>query len=124
MQEVEKACVRADETHLNSIFSNLIINAKDAIEESKSANGEIMVSVEQPGNQFVISVQDNGLGIPETRLNEIFEPFFSTKPTKGTGLGLSIVKRLVRLYNGGIDVKTEPNKGATFIVTLPESQNG
>ena len=58
-------------------------------------------------------------GIMEENLNEIFEPFYSTKPTTGTGLGLGVVKRLIRLYDGRIDVKSKPGTGTKFSVMLP-----
>jgi len=61
----------------------------------------------------------NGVKIPGRHLSEIFEPFFSTKPTTGTGLGLGVVKRLVKLYGGTIEVESEVGEGARFVVTLP-----
>ncbi len=102
--DLETAIVKADETHINSIFSNLILNAKDALEEIETDRPkEIRVTVEkrddETGSVFDITVTDNGPGIPEESLNEIFEPFYSTKPTTGTGLGLGVVKRLVKLYD-------------------------
>jgi len=74
---------------------------------------------DEAGNVFVITVADNGPGIPEENLHELFEPFFSTKPTTGTGLGLGVVKRLVQLYGGQISVESEGGKGTTFSVALP-----
>ena len=66
-----------------------------------------------------MKVQDFGPGIPADHANEIFDPFFSTKPTSGTGLGLGIVKRLVQLYIGQIDVESKAGEGTTFIVSMP-----
>jgi signal transduction histidine kinase len=110
---------------MNSIFSNLILNAKDALSEIETDCGEINVLVEKQNhkdnNTIVIKVQDNGAGIQQGHLNEIFEPFFSTKPQSGTGLGLGVVKRLVQLYDGQIEVATESGKGTVFMVTLPET---
>ncbi|GAG14737.1 unnamed protein product, partial [marine sediment metagenome] len=62
--------------------------------------------------------------IPEEHLNEIFEPFFSTKPTSGTGLGLGIVKRLVQLYGGQIAAESKINEGTTFTINFLEGHNG
>lgn len=121
----ERAVVVANETHLNSIFSNLILNAKDALSEIETDCGEINVLVEKRNhkdkNTIVIKVQDNGAGIQQDHLYEIFEPFFSTKPKSGTGLGLGVVKRLVQLYDGQIEVATESGKDTVFMVTLPEA---
>ena len=115
----ENITVCADEIHINSIFTNLINNARDALIEQGAENREIRVIVEERDKQIVVKFQDNGPGIPKNHIDEIFEPFFSTKPTSGTGLGLGIVKRLVQLYGGGIDVESKVNEGTTFRVTLP-----
>jgi len=115
---LDEAIVKADETHLNSIFSNLILNAKDALTDSQIDSPLISLTIEDDSNQLIVIVQDNGPGIKEEHLQDIFEPFFSTKPTSGTGLGLGIVKRLAQLYGGGIVVKSELNEGTTFYVTL------
>jgi signal transduction histidine kinase len=124
VEGLEEAVIKADETHINSIFSNLILNAKDALEEVETEQAkEIKVTVEkrddETGDVFVITAADNGPGIPEESLNEIFEPFYSTKPTTGTGLGLGIVKRLVNLYDGEIQVESEVDKGTVFKIILP-----
>ena len=119
---LEKAIVKADDIHMNSIFSNLILNAKDALEESAyDRQKEIGITVDKDmaHEGFVVNVSDNGPGISEENLNEIFEPFYSTKPTTGTGLGLGVVKRLIRLYDGRIDVKSKPGTGTKFSVMLP-----
>ena len=81
--------------------------------------------VDEEGNKNVrIKLHDNGPGIPQNQLDEIFEPFFSTKPTSGTGLGLGIVKRLVQLYDGQIGVESKEGKGTIFTITLPENHSG
>jgi signal transduction histidine kinase len=119
---LEKAIVKADDIHMNSIFSNLILNAKDALEESEhDRQKEIGITVDKDmaHEGFVVNISDNGPGISEENLNEIFEPFYSTKPTTGTGLGLGVVKRLIRLYDGRIDVKSKPGTGTKFSVMLP-----
>jgi len=123
VEGIENAVVKADETHINSIFSNLILNAKDALEEQGAEGKAISVRVQRvdevEASRLKIAVEDNGPGIPEENLNEVFEPFFSTKPTSGTGLGLGIVKRLVQLYGGEIEVESEVGEGTRFSVTLP-----
>ena len=118
----EKVVMSADEIHLNSIFSNLIKNARDALIEQDSGSKEIRVLVEEvdeEGKKYIrIKMQDNGPGIPKDHLNEIFEPFFSTKPTSGTGLGLGIVKRLVQMYDGDIKVESKENEGTSINLKL------
>ena len=113
--------MKADDIHMNSIFSNLILNAKDALEESEyDRQKEIGITVDKDMARgvLVVNISDNGPGISEENLNEIFEPFYSTKPTTGTGLGLGVVKRLIRLYDGQIDVKSKPGTGTKFSVML------
>ena len=61
----------------------------------------------EAGNVFIVKVADNGPGIPEENLHEIFEPFYSPKPSTGTGLGLGVVKRLVKLCGGTIGVESK-----------------
>jgi len=125
VEGLETAMVKADEIHMNSIFSNLVLNAKDALEEQDGEGKLIHVKIgtvdEAGAAGLKIEVEDNGPGIPEDKLAEIFEPFFSTKPTTGTGLGLGIVKRLVQLYDGKIEVESKAGNGTVFRITLPEA---
>jgi len=118
--------VKAEETHMNSIFDNLIRNARDALAEANVPSPEIRVKVEQDNvsKGLSIAVRDNGPGIPEEHLSKIFEPFFSTKPSSGTGLGLGVVKKLAQLYGGTIEVESQENKGALFRLILPEGDHG
>ena len=123
----ETLIINADEIHMNSIFTNLINNARDALIEKDAANKEIRVfldEVDEEGKKSIrIKIKDNGPGIPEDHLNGIFEPFFSTKPTSGTGLGLGIVKRLIQIYNGQIMAESKQNEGTCFIILLPIQEN-
>jgi len=121
---VGTAVVKADETHLNSIFSNLVLNAKDALADNEIEAPQISVSVENIDKQILVKVSDNGPGIQQGHLKEIFEPFFSTKPTSGTGLGLGIVKRMAQLYSGQVDVESKIGVGTIFTITLPGDNNG
>jgi len=127
VQGPDEVIVNADEIHMNSIFTNLINNARDALIEHGAESKEIKVIVEEvdeEGKKYVrIKLHDNGPGIPENNLNEIFEPFFSTKPTSGTGLGLGIVKRLIQLYDWRIEAESKENEGTCFTVLLPTQEN-
>jgi signal transduction histidine kinase len=105
----------AQRGHLSEVFVNLLQNAREAIE----GEGEISVSAEYGDNYSVtVTIADNGPGIPAEKLPKVFEAYFTTKE-KGTGLGLAIVKHNTELYNGTVEVQSEPGKGATFVVKLP-----
>lgn len=118
--------VLADPNRLEQVFVNLLINARDAIEDkwaSRDRRGEskkIFLKTFLAGEKIRIEVQDTGDGIPAAVKDRIFEPFFTTKKTgKGTGLGLSISYGIVQDYDGYIRVESEEGKGATFVVQFP-----
>jgi signal transduction histidine kinase len=71
-----------------------------------------------PEQSIVVTIGDNGPGIPKSQVTKVFEAYFSTKE-KGTGLGLSIVKHNVEMYGGSISIESELGKGARFIIQLP-----
>ncbi len=103
---------------LNQVFVNLITNAIQAIED----RGTIWIKTYKDNNFLKISIKDSGLGIPEDKLSEIFDSFYTTKPAgEGTGLGLAISKNIIDEHNGSIDVYSELNVGTEFIITLPIS---
>ena len=78
------------------------------------------MSTRKNGNTILISVRDNGPGIPQKILDKIFQPFFTTKPTgQGTGLGLSLSYDIVKAHGGEIKVNTKENEGTEFTITLP-----
>ncbi len=94
---------------------NLIQNAIDALEEG----GKITLSVSQvKTNEVLLSVKDNGAGIPDEIRNRIFNLYFTTK-AKGTGIGLSIVQRIIYEHEGIISVDSKAGFGTSFHVTLP-----
>jgi signal transduction histidine kinase len=108
--------VSADANKLEQVFLNLIINAVQAIEE----NGVIHVRSFRDGNQCVVSISDNGPGIPHEVLGRIFDPFFTTKEVgEGTGLGLTVSRAIVEQHGGSIGADVS-NEGTTFFVRLPE----
>ncbi|OCA78620.1 two-component sensor histidine kinase [Chryseobacterium contaminans] len=108
--------INMDRIYLSRIITNLVTNAKQA--ESDERKLIINVDVEQHQRRVIISVQDNGIGIPENMYERIFEPNFTSK-TSGMGLGLSMVRKMIEDYKGEISVKSEVGKGSTFIITLP-----
>ncbi|MEO6668048.1 MAG: HAMP domain-containing sensor histidine kinase, partial [Ferruginibacter sp.] len=84
----------------------------------------VWVSTKKEGNKVLISVRDNGPGIPQKVLDKIFQPFFTTKPTgQGTGLGLSLSYDIIKAHGGEIKVETKEGEGTTFIITLIQLNN-
>jgi signal transduction histidine kinase len=80
----------------------------------------VWVSTKKLGDKVIISVRDNGPGIPKKILDKIFQPFFTTKPTgQGTGLGLSLSYDIVKAHGGEIKINTKEGEGAEFIISLP-----
>jgi signal transduction histidine kinase len=100
---------------LNQVWMNLIDNALDAIPQ----NGRVVIKAERQLKSVVVSITDNGPGIPESIQERIFDPFFTTKTVgAGSGLGLDIVKRLLHRHEGAIDVESSPGR-TEFQVRLP-----
>jgi PAS domain S-box-containing protein len=101
---------------LNQVFANLLANAAQAI----TKHGTITVTTQFTGSEILVQVADDGIGIEEKHLSQLFTPFFTTKPTgQGTGLGLSVSYGIIQKHNGTIEVETEAGKGSTFTVRLP-----
>jgi PAS domain S-box-containing protein len=108
---------------LNQVFLNLIVNAAHAIQESgkDTASGRITITTAAGRDSVVISIADNGCGIPEENLEKIFDPFFTTKAVgRGTGQGLAIARSIItEKHCGSIDVQSTIGVGTRFIVRLP-----
>lgn len=110
--------VRAAPGHLEDLWLNLLLNAKDALVNIPKA--KILINSKLAGDELVVTVQDNGPGIPPEHLPHLFEPFFTTKPAgEGTGLGLYICKQIVDQSQGKIEVDTVVGQGTSFRVRLP-----
>jgi len=124
--------VMGNETQIENLIINLIINARDALDsggtisissedtvvfsEMDLSHGEII----KPGQYIKLIVKDNGIGMSERTLNKIFEPYFSTKnKTKGTGLGLSVVFGTIKSHSGFVNVTSLKNEGTAFEVYFP-----
>jgi len=119
--------VLADPNRLEQVFVNLLINARDAIEEkwekeaSVAEPKRICLKTSVQEGKVAIVVMDNGSGIPAHARDRIFEPFFTTKNVgKGTGLGLSISYGIIQDYDGTIKVISNENEGSEFIIQLPQ----
>lgn len=112
---------------LNQVFLNIFTNAIYAIEKKFDgrAGGILKISSEllKKENNIRITIEDNGIGIPEDIVNKIFDPFFTTKDVgEGTGLGMSIVYNTVMKHNGDIRVESTEGVQTKFVITLPVNQ--
>jgi PAS domain S-box-containing protein len=130
-----KAIIKADKSRIEQVVINLVLNSRDAlvhggrivIETSVLATTTKAVENQyqvKPGGYVLISVCDNGIGIPKAIQSKIFEPFFTTKDTgSGLGLGLSTVYGIVKQAGGSIVVESEPGVATTFTVLLPHTHD-
>ncbi|MGB2131729.1 MAG: sensor histidine kinase, partial [Marinobacterium sp.] len=110
--------VRCNLNEMNQVFTNLIINAVHAMKEATRPELRISSHVEE--GWAVLRFEDNGCGMADDVVKEIFTPFYTTKPVgEGTGLGLSITWGIIQDHDGEISVDSEPGKGTRFTVRLP-----
>lgn len=108
----------ADPNLMERVFINIILNAVQAMNFS----GTLRISLRERDECVSISFNDTGPGMDEGVLKKIFDPFFTTKP-EGSGLGLSLCKKYVDAHGGRIEVRSEPGKGTTFTVILPQASD-
>ena len=108
--------VLADESKLRRVFLNLLKNSLEAVDEK----GTIKVEIKNENSTTIIDVTDNGIGIPEDNMSQIFQPYFTTRE-KGYGLGLTIAKNIIDELNGTIIVKSQEGKTTTFTIELSEN---
>lgn len=114
--------IAASSEHIKSVWINLLMNARDALRDSGTAEGqiEIVTRLAPTDDHVQVMIKDNGPGIPAATISHIFEPFYTTKaPGKGTGLGLATCLRIVQQHGGEIEILSPAGQGATFIVRLP-----
>ena len=114
---------------IGRVILNLITNAFYVVAEKKQQKGDdyepvVTVSTKNAGDKILLSVTDNGNGIPQKVLDKIFQPFFTTKPTgQGTGLGLSLSYDIITKGHGGeLKVETKEGEGTTFIISIPTTK--
>jgi signal transduction histidine kinase len=112
--QAQPGLVRADESGLQQVLMNLLLNAVEAMGQG----GELTAATAVRGGQLSISIQDTGAGIAPENLGRIFETFFTTKKN-GTGLGLAISRRMVEEHQGKIEVESHGGQGSTFRILLP-----
>jgi len=107
--------IYGNKVYLQQVFLNLMINAKDAMQNG----GKLTIETLSEGGNVVIKFTDTGIGMPPEIREKIFEAFFTTKGSRGTGLGLSISRWIIKKHSGEIKVESEVGKGSTFIIVLP-----
>jgi hypothetical protein len=112
--DVNTPPIMADSMEIQQIFTNLFANAIFEMQQG----GELAVKVSHDDRKIHVRVQDTGGGIPAENLRKVFDPFFTTK-AKGTGFGLSVVLRIVKTYNGFIQVNSVEGQGAEFLIEFP-----
>lgn len=114
--EAEMPRVFGNASKLQQVFTNLILNARDAIPDS----GQIIISTTNHDDSLLIEVRDTGIGIAPENVAKIYDPFFTTKGVgRGTGLGLAVTYGIVQEHSGHITVESLPGKGTCFRLTLP-----
>ena len=118
--EPELPAVSGDSMHLHRVLDNLLSNAL----KFTPAGGQVSVRLRQAEQNLVMEVTDTGIGIPEDKLDRVFERFYQvdgrmSRRYGGTGLGLALVKEVVESNGGTVKVTSRPGQGSTFTVTLP-----
>jgi len=119
--EAEDTCypILGNNNELEQVFTNFILNARDAIKKANKS-GDIHIVFAKTDKQIKVSVKDEGAGIEDKILSKIFDPFFTTKDVgQGLGLGLSICQSIVEKHQGKIEVKSAVDKGTEFLIEFP-----
>jgi signal transduction histidine kinase len=106
--------ITADPAELEQIFTNLFLNSLDAM----NRGGRLVIELFEKNGKVIVRVCDNGSGIAEDVLSNIFDPFFSTK-SRGTGMGLPVALRIARMYEGNMEVENSSPEGTTFRLEFP-----
>jgi len=136
---MDVAPIYGDKGQLNQVFQNLLLNAVEAIAAgSGDTKGRISIRAEnskvsqknqfqlKPGNYVNVSIEDNGVGIPGEIMDNVFDPYFSTKERgtrKGMGLGLTLCYWIIKRHDGHIRLESQPGKGTAVILYLPAFSN-
>ena len=114
--------ILGDRIQLQQVILNLVVNGIDAMKDTPGENRIISVRTSRVDKFATLSVSDRGSGIPEDKLKEIFEPFFTSK-ADGIEMGLSIARTIIEAHNGMISAKNRDHGGASFQIRLPLVRN-
>jgi signal transduction histidine kinase len=106
----------ADPQMLEQVMINLVKNAMEALEKIIDPEIELSCFMNADGH-YCLSVRDNGEGIPEDKLEQVYIPFYSTRE-KGSGIGLSLCRQIIRSHNGRMHIESAPGKGTQVVITL------
>jgi signal transduction histidine kinase len=115
--------ILGDRIQLQQVVLNLVVNGIDAMKDTPAENRIIRIRTSRVENFAELSVSDRGTGIPEDKLKEVFEPFFTSK-SEGMGMGLSIARTIVEAHRGLIWAKNRDHGGASFRIRLPLCKDG
>ncbi len=110
-----QAFVKGDPVELREVLVNMIYNAVDAM----PSGGEVRVSTQETRDRVVLCITDTGTGMTPEVKQRLFDPFFTTKGKAGTGMGLAVSFGIIRRHEGSIEVDSEPGRGTTFKISLP-----
>jgi two-component system NtrC family sensor kinase len=113
--------VPCDPSQMQQVALNLVLNGAESTHSK--GQGKLFIRTRSDESHVLLSVTDNGEGIPKENLAKIFDPFFTTKPEgKGVGLGLAVLYGIVQSHGGDVEVTSQPGAGTTFTVSLPLAQ--
>ena len=116
---------RANSTQMSHVFTNLLINASDALRGAEVEEPKIKIISRSQGEKIRIEFSDNGPGVPQNIRGKLFEPFFTTKDVgHGTGLGLAICREVIRKHHGTIQIDDAPGGGALFVIEIDPPEDG
>jgi signal transduction histidine kinase len=114
--------IMADRVQLQQVLINLMLNSIEAMKSMNTPGKLTIKSQQDDSGQLLISVIDTGVGVPPEKTEEIFNPFFTSKP-EGTGMGLAISRSIIVSHGGRLWAVSNPESGATFHFTLPARSN-
>ena len=115
--------VRANKTQIQQVALNLMINALEAMAEKPAGERTLRVRVTRADGKARVSIRDSGIGIPEDKLDRVFDGFYTTKP-QGLGVGLEVCRSIMESHRGAIWAEANPDRGVTFHFALPFAQEG
>lgn len=114
--DLQAVQVLGHEPKLRQAFLNIIVNALQAME--KAPNPELKVSCRKSGNEIIVAIKDNGIGMSAETQKRMFEPFHTTKP-KGTGLGLAVTHKILEAHRAAVSVQSQVGLGTEFLISFP-----